>query len=190
MQILEKFRVFLSLNPSEAEKELLKADQQNVRSLLKDANIRWEDPEKFHLTLRFLGDIEADKIERLCSTLDRLKFDFSEIEYETTETGFFPDTKYPNVIFAGLKEINNHSQTLVEFIDKIIINFGVKPEKRFIPHITLGRFSRKKRYKLGSDIKYKLLHQKIIFASFFLMKSILTPEGSNYEIINEFSFLK
>lgn len=190
MQILEKIRVFLSLNPSESEKELLEADQLKIRSLLKGANIRWEDPEKFHLTLRFLGDINADKIKRLSDTLDRLKFEFEEIEFETAGLGFFPDTKYPNVVFGGLKEAGSNSKTLVEFIDKIILNFGVKPDKRFIPHITFGRFSRKKRSKFDAGISFTLQHQTIIFKSFFLMQSILSPEGSAYKIINEFKFSK
>lgn len=187
---MEKIRVFLSLNPSDSEIKLLKADQQQVRSMLTGANIRWDDPEKFHMTLRFLGDIDEDKIERLNETLDRLKFEFNEVEFETTEISFFPDTRYPNVVYAGLKESGSNTKTLVEFIDKVILNFGVKPEKRFIPHITFGRFSRKKRTKLESDVRYKLHYQKIIFNSFFLMQSRLTPEGSEYDILKEFNFLK
>lgn len=190
MQILEKSRVFLSLNPSEKEKNKLKADQLKLSSLLNGANIRWEDSEKFHMTLRFLGDIDKDKIEKLCITLDRLKFDFNEIEFETTEIGFFPDTRYPNVIFAGLKDTGCNSQTLVEFIDKVIFNFGVKPDKRFNPHITFGRFSKKKRTRLESVINFNLQHQTIITDSFFLMQSILTPIGSEYKNIYEFKFLK
>lgn len=185
-----KIRVFLALNLSGEEKEILKQDQDAVKQKLGSIKVKWEEPAKFHLTLRFLGDIQEEKINPLFETLDRLKFDFEELVYETGSIGFFPNSKYPNVVFGGLNEISGSTNQLVELIDRIILNFGVKPDKRFIPHITLGRFSRDKRVRINEEIKHTLIKQVITFDSFYIMKSTLTPKGSVYETINKINFRK
>jgi 2'-5' RNA ligase len=140
------------------------------------------------MTLRFLGEIPDDKIVELIFVLDRLKFDFETIKFTARGIGFFPNQKYPNVVFVDLEEDGNNSQKLVEFIDRIILNFGVRPDKRFIPHVTLGRFKRDKRIKIDKEINVKVKPFEVEMDSFYLMKSTLTPKGSVYEIINEFKF--
>lgn len=185
-----KIRAFLALNLHNSEKEILKADMEKVKIALNGYNVRWENPEKFHLTIRFLGDVDEEKINTLVSTLDRLKFDFEELEFTTSKTGFFPESKYPNVVFAGLKETGTNSEYLVSSIDSILKNFGIKPDKRFIPHITFGRFSRDKRKKMETLPELELEKQLIKFNSFSLMKSTLTPRGSIYEELFRINFAK
>ena len=187
---MAKNRLFLSLNPAEEDLKELKKILPDIRNKFKDHNIKWENPDKFHLTLRFLGDIDEDKTIVLAETLDRLKFEFETIGFSSDKIGYFPNSRYPNVIFAGLNEQGNNSDKLVSFIDRVILNFGVKPEKRFIPHITLGRFSRNKRKKIEEELNISFPSENIQFDSFYLMKSTLHQEGSIYEILYNFNFLK
>ncbi len=187
---MAKLRVFLSLNPDEGVISELEKIQIRLKEMYLEHNIRWEDPEKFHLTLRFLGDIDEADLASLAETLKRLKFDFESIIFETDKVGFFPESKYPNVIFAGLKETGNNSDILVGFIDRIIYNFGVKPDKRFIPHITLGRFNRSKRIKVTEPLDAAISRFTVEYDSFCLMQSKLTPAGSVYETINKINFRK
>lgn len=170
--------------------EQLRSVFPDIRKKLDSYPVRWGEPDKFHLTLRFLGDVDEEKISPLADTLDRLKFDFDYIEFESDKIDFFPNSRYPNVIYAGLIEKGNNSEQLVSFIDRIILNFGVKPEKRFVPHITLGRFSRDKRKKIETEFTFPLEPETITFSSFSLMKSSLKPEGSVYEELYKFNFQK
>lgn len=185
---MPKQRLFLSFTPEEQFLKQLKNEQDDLKIQLKDKLIRWEDPGKFHLTLRFLGDIDEDKTEPLIDTLSRLKFDFDKVKFNTDKIDFFPDKRFPNIIFASLKETGSNTETLVGFIDKIIYNFGVKPDKKFIPHITLGRFNRNKRSRVDSSFSCQLKPAEIEFDSFSLMRSKLMPGGSEYEIISKFNF--
>lgn len=187
---MPKLRLFLSLNPAENIISELALIQRELKSLYPSGNIRWEEPDKFHLTLRFLGDVNEIDVEPLSETLQRLKFGFELILFEAQRVGFFPETKFPNVIYAGFKESGNNSDVLVGFIDRIIHNFGVKPEKRFIPHITLGRFNRSKRVKISEPADIEMSNIKAEFDSFCLMQSKLTPSGSVYETLNKFNFRK
>jgi len=185
---LEKIRTFLSLNIKRSLIEKLKAVQDKVKEALKDYPVKWENPDKLHMTLRFLGDTSIDKISDLVFTLDRLKVDFDSMQFKANNVGFFPNPKYPNVVFIALDENGDNSAKLVEFIDKIIFNFGVKPEKRFVPHITLGRFRKDKRLKIDKLVNISVEPIEIEFDSFYLMQSTLTPQGSVYETISEFKF--
>lgn len=187
---MDKIRSFLSLNIDSSLTESFRAVQDNVKSELNEYPVKWESPEKLHLTLRFLGDVRADRIDDLVFTLERLKVDFDTMNFTTNGVGFFPNAKYPNVVYVGLEEKGSNSEKLVEFIDKIILNFGVKPEKRFIPHITLGRFRRDKRVRIDKQIEVKVEKIDVEFDSFYLMQSQLTPKGSVYSIISEFKFNK
>lgn len=190
MWSLDKIRTFLSLNIEDSSVNEFSEILNKTRLSLNNYPVKWESPEKLHLTLRFLGDIAENKIDDLVFTLDRLKLDFESIDFTTDGIDFFPNSKFPNVVFIGLNETGRNSEKLVEFIDKIIFNFGVKPEKRFIPHITLGRFRRDKRIKLTDKIEIKAEPVKVKFDCFYLMKSTLSPKGSVYEIIEDFKFSK
>lgn len=183
-----KIRLFLSLNLESTDIAVLKDAQAKLKKQLGTENIRWEDPEKFHLTLRFLGVIDEEKVDPLQDTLSRLKFDFDSVVFTCDKIGFFPNKRFPNIMFAGLKEKGNNTDTLVGFIDKIIYNFGVKPDKKFIPHITFARFNRNKRRKIENSFEFKLEPREIKFDSFNLMRSKLMPGGSEYEIISKFNF--
>lgn len=185
---MAKQRLFLSFNPEEQFLSFLRKEQDDLKILLQDKLIRWEDPEKFHLTLRFLGDIDEEKTEPLIDTLSRLKFDFDKVKFIADKVDFFPNKRFPNIIFVSLNETGKNTETLVGFIDKIIYNFGVKPDKKFIPHITLGRFNRNKRQRIDSSFSGILKPAEIEFDSFCLMRSKLMAGGSEYEIISKFNF--
>ena len=183
-----KIRTFLSLNTKPDISGKIAGVQAELKKQLEVHNIKWENPEKFHLTLRFLGDINEEKIPELDAVLDRLKFDFESIKFKTAGTGFFPNPRYPNVAFLALEELNSNTVRLLEFIDKIIYTFGVKPEKRFIPHITLGRFGKNKRTKIETPPVVEFEQFTPDFDNFCLMKSVLQPGGSVYEVINTYNF--
>lgn len=178
----------MSLNLDLSSRVLVSDIQLALKQKLEGIPVKWENSDNLHMTLRFLGDVENGKIQELTAVLERLKFDFDRILFKTGSIGFFPNPKYPNVVYLGLKEIGENSGNLVGFIDKIIYNFGVKPDKKFVPHITLGRFKRDKRVKLTEVIEIDFKEFEIVFNSFNLMKSELTPAGSVYEVIKEINF--
>lgn len=183
-------RLFLALVPDKDIVDLLSTAQSALKLTLKDYALRWENPVKFHMTLRFLGDVEDHKTESLVNILDRIKFDFDELNFDTFEIGFFPNSRYPNVVYAGFKEQRSDSESMVESIDSIIKSFGIKPDKKFVPHITLGRFDRSKRKKSEGLVVPPLPKALAVFESFSLMKSTLKQGGSEYTELYKFNFQK
>ncbi len=187
---LEKVRSFLSLNIDASIINSLAVIQNRVKEALNEYAVKWEHPDKFHLTLRFLGDLYQNSISELIRHLETVNFDFKTIETFTSGIGFFPDRKFPNVVFIDLTEIGCNLDVLTDNIDKVLSNFGIKPDKKFVPHITIGRFRREKRKKLEGNFNTETERININFDSYYLMKSILTPSGSFYNEIKCFPFNK
>ena len=98
---------------------------------------RWVDPENYHITLRFIGDIDeptADEIAAALARVDRPRFDLA-----LDGVGAF-GSRRPHAVYAGvrmtpaLKELQAENERIVQRI-------GLEPERRkFTPHVTLSRF--------------------------------------------------
>ncbi len=185
---MQTVRTFVSLSLNEAVKGKLALIQQEVIKELSEYAVKWENFKKFHLTLRYLGDLNTTEVKDLMKELGKIKIDFDNIVYFSDSIGFFPDTKYPNVVFIDLAEKGNGSLKLVDEIDKVISGFGITPDKKFVPHVTLGRFKRDKRQKLETQLHTEVPKIEIVFENFSLMKSELKDTGSEYEEIKRFNF--
>ena len=182
---MNKIRTFISLNIDKSSIEKLKPVQSDVMDSLKNYHVKWTDSGNFHLTLRFTGGVEENIISQLSDKLSEIKTGFNSIKFKTSGIGFFPNQKHPNVVFIDLKEAGSNSEQLVEKIDNVIISFGIKPDNKFVPHITLGRFKHEGRKKLTVCINTVYENFEMEFDSFFLMKSILKTTGAEYEVIKK-----
>ena len=97
---------------------------------------RWIDPENYHITLRFIGDIDhptADEIARALARVDRKRFDLS-LEGVDAFGG-----KKPHAIAARVKASPALKELQAEH-ERIVQRIGLEPERRkFRPHVTLAR---------------------------------------------------
>jgi RNA 2',3'-cyclic 3'-phosphodiesterase len=97
---------------------------------------RWVDPENYHITLRFIGDIDqrtADEVGRGLMRVDRRSFELSLSGLDAF------GGKKPHSIVACVRA----SQALKDLRgehERIIQRIGLEPERRkFRPHMTLAR---------------------------------------------------
>ncbi len=97
---------------------------------------RWIDPSDYHLTLRFIGDInrrEAREIEDELSEIDR-----RPVPVSVAGLGVFGGDK-PHTIFAGIAP-NRELIELQAESERCLRRLGLKPEgRKFTPHVTLAR---------------------------------------------------
>lgn len=187
---MDKIRAFFALNFSNSTKDKITAIQKELQKKLHNHAIKWENPEKFHLTLRFLGDVEKPVIDTFINELLIKKWDFQEIYFKSLGIDFFPHARKPNVVYIGLNETANNSEKLIKEIDSITIPKGFIPDKKFVAHITLGRFRRDNRERIPHDFNLDFEPFELSLNSFYLMKSVMDSKGSKYYIIKEFNFSK
>jgi 2'-5' RNA ligase len=97
---------------------------------------RWVDPENYHITLRFIGDIDqrtADEVERALTRVDRPSFDLTLAGLDAL------GGNKPHSIVASVKP-TPALRDLQNEHERIIQRIGLEPERRkFRPHVTLAR---------------------------------------------------
>ena len=156
------------------------------------ADVRWVKPENIHLTLRFLGEIDEDTIGAVQHIMESACMMYSAFHLDLKGAGTFPHMKSPRVVWAGLQDSDILSRLQNE-IEGGLSTAGFKKEaRRFVPHLTLGRFrSMQRRQPLLEKIREYEGKQFCSFPvhSVVLMKSELHPTGAQYTKIKEV-FLK
>jgi RNA 2',3'-cyclic 3'-phosphodiesterase len=97
---------------------------------------RWIDPENYHITLRFIGDIDhrtADEVERALMRVERPSFDLTLSGLDAL------GGNKPHSIVASVKPTGELRELQGEH-ERIIQRIGLEPERRkFRPHVTLAR---------------------------------------------------
>jgi len=98
--------------------------------------VKWVDPEDFHITLRFYGDVENHAAQAITDNLEHLCF--APFTLNLSPLGVFGG-KQPHMIWAGIKE-NPQLTALHKAHEQLAQRLGFKPEgRKFIPHITIAR---------------------------------------------------
>ncbi|MCO5733562.1 RNA 2',3'-cyclic phosphodiesterase [Rhizobium sp. SSA_523] len=97
---------------------------------------RWIDVENYHITLRFIGDVDGRTADEIVTRLDRI--DREAFEISLTGIGSF-GSKKPHSIWAGVSP-SAEIFTLQAEIERICQRLGLAPDPRkFTPHVTLAR---------------------------------------------------
>ncbi|MEM4336407.1 MAG: RNA 2',3'-cyclic phosphodiesterase [Candidatus Woesearchaeota archaeon] len=169
-------RLFIAINFNEFADYFIKLQKQ-----LPEAKHTFA--KDFHLTLKFLGEVDDNKLEEIKKILSEIKF--RSFNCETTELGYF-NKKFLRVIFVSLN-CSENIEKLQKKIDAALSNL-FKKENNFTPHITIARVkivTNKNSYiNKIKKIRIEKLSKRI--NSFELIKSNLTPEGPIYEVLGEF----
>lgn len=170
-------RIFIALSLPKAVKEEIKKIQEKLPEFI-GKNTEFEN---LHLTVKFLGDVNNKQLEMI---LEKLKeIDLKKFPVEINGLGVFTES-YIRIIWLHL----NGAEELQRQIDKKLEAFFEK-ENRFMSHVTIARV----KHILNKPVFLKELNKisfnKINFVvdKFYLMESILSSDGSEYEMLKEFS---
>jgi RNA 2',3'-cyclic 3'-phosphodiesterase len=97
---------------------------------------RWIDVENYHITLRFIGDVDNRTADEVVDRLDRI--DRPEFQLSLAGMGFF-GSKKPHSVWAGVTP-HPEMTALQGEIERICQRIGLPPDPRkFSPHVTLAR---------------------------------------------------
>lgn len=139
----------------------------------------------FHLTLKFLGDVQESRLSRITEELSHIKT--CPFRLSLSKTGYFPAKGNIRVIWVGC-EPKEKIAALQHTVDISMAKTGFSREKRFHPHITLCRVKYtldKKRFAENIS-KIKVNSIRCPVEGFDLIKSTLTSNGPVYEVIKSF----
>ena len=146
--------------------------------------IRWVRIENIHLTLKFLGDVEAVKINEIADAVSKSAQGYAPISLQAKGIGAFPSIKRPRVLWVGLSGQLESLVGLQKALDENLEMLGFPKEKRpFKGHLTMGRIKDKIEVKkFGDALMDSRGFESEIFTAdrIILYKSELKPSGAVY----------
>ena len=148
-------------------------------------NARLSLTKAFHITLKFLGEVQPDNVEDIIGKLKGIRF--AQFSVSLNSIGIFPSENYIRVVWVGVKpeeQIIELQKNIEDSLSKLF-----KKEKDFQPHITLARvkYPEDKKSFVEQLKKIKVENKKIEIKDFRLIKSTLTPKGAIYEDLAVFN---
>lgn len=184
---MEKVRTFIAIKLTPEIISNISGVQEELKKSVLE--VKWVKPENVHLTLKFLGHITPEELEKVkLATRETLK-PFAPFEVSVSGLGAFPKIEYPRVIWVGIDKGKKELTKIASRIEENLAKIGFAKEKRgFSPHLTLGRvkspkggerlietFTKLKAANLGSMRVTKIS----------IMKSELRPLGPVYTSLEE-----
>ncbi len=177
-------RTFIAFDsPKPVREELSKLQLQLRKS---NADVRWESPEKFHATIKFLGDVQEGNLPNILSKIQSVVQIYSQFEIVFKNLGCFPHRKNPRVIWVGCENADGELEVMKTQLDIELLPLGFEVENRpFHPHITLGRVKSPRGLKNLTSILESLTFQpqNAVIKEILTMKSVLKREGSEYSVL-------
>jgi 2'-5' RNA ligase len=182
-----QWRIFCAVELPEEVRAQAAAQAALLRERAPHVRASWERPEKMHLTLKFLGEIESERVERLQSAATRSAASVAKFSISVEGAGAFPVRGPARVLWLGVRDEPGNLARLQSRLEEECGREGFMREaKQFHPHLTIARL----RTPAGART-LAALHRETSFASpsftvaeLVVIRSELTPEGSRYTILS------
>jgi len=183
---MSKLRAFIAIDLPE---DVRSKTQELVRDLAAvSEGVKWVEPEKLHLTLKFLGDVDENETYHICQAMSRAVAAIEPFDIQSLGAGAFPKIERPRTLWIGVGAGSDELIALQAAIDDAMADLGyARDPKRFLPHLTLGRVKKPGRWL--SDVS-RMIGERAAFDAgmspvreVVLYSSELTSEGPLYSPI-------
>lgn len=184
---MKQVRAFIAIELDETINVALTDLQEQLKAEAPQGSVRWARPEGIHLTLKFLGNVPANRMEEVKLALTQACAGFPSLSFSVGGLGCFPHTRRPRVVWVGVQEESGTLARLQKAIEDGMEKLGFAPEgRRFHAHLTLGRTQRRASAgdvrRLGQLVEETNIGElgRMEARVVSLMRSDLRPTGAVY----------
>lgn len=173
-------RLFVAIRPPEPVRDLLIDAMEGIEGA------RWQSDQQLHLTLRFIGEVDAAQAEDIAGALGRIGA--APFPLEIRGVGYFEKKGHVHTAWAGIAP-SPALEVLQRKVERACVSAGLAPEPRkFTPHITLARLNSASG-PIGSWLAAHgtLRAGPFEVAEMALYESSLGRDGAHYEPVIRYS---
>jgi 2'-5' RNA ligase len=178
-------RLFVALNLPKKERQRIYRAARVLREA--ELPVKWIEPDNFHITLKFLGEVRRDGIARVQEAVSRVAASTKNFDTGLSGFGAFPTIRRPRVVWLGVGA-NPELRCLKQDLEWSLGDVGFGAETRaFHPHVTLGRADDR-----GGAGAFRGLDQLMAGMEFAgdlkvrtidVMRSHLSKDGARYSVL-------
>lgn len=185
-RLSEMVRSFVAFD---IDSDIVRRKLTDVQGLLvkTGADLKIVEPGNIHITMRFLGDVRMDSVEKIHEAMKKALFVPFDVKIQGV--GAFPDVRYPRVVWVGITQGANDLRSISSQLEPHLTALGFAPDpKGFSPHLTIARVSGgRNKMELAKFItdRKEVEFGVVRAACLRLKKSVLTPKGPIYSTLRE-----
>jgi 2'-5' RNA ligase len=182
----EAIRSFIAFDIEDEDVLKKIAEAQNL--LFKTgADLKFVEPKNIHVTIRFLGNISLNMVEKIFNEMKKIQFTTFDVKLQGL--GAFPNVRYPRVIWAGMTQGVEQLKSIFNQLEPRLHSLGFQPDpKGFSPHLTIARVkSGRNKAELAKILMEKVNYEfgTVRAKCLRLKRSDLTPSGPIYSTLKE-----
>lgn len=180
----ETLRTFVALPLPDEFRAAVAETAAALRAALGERDVRWVQPEGFHLTLAFLGDTAPAQVVQVCDGLEQVARTNRPVPLRLDQLGVFPHARRPRVFWVGVHDDSGALHALQQAVAAMLTPLGWAPDRRpFTGHLTLGRVRDGARVAPPPD-GVPVAQADATIASVFLYRSELRRDGARYTVLH------
>ncbi len=187
---MNEMRTFIAVELTEELRVKIEELQNPLKKI--NANVAWVKPGNVHATLKFLGEVPEDKIEKVFEGTKNALEGIKSFKLSLKNLGYFPNIKRPRVVWIGVEKGKEELSLMAVKIEEEMEKIGFPKENReFSPHLTIGRVKSPKNIErlteLIKDTSFQ--SQEIEVKEVAVMRSELHPSGAIYTPLKKAALL-
>jgi len=185
-------RIFAAIDLPGNVKRQAAAYVAGLKAAFPQVPARWERENKLHVTIKFAGDLDDERLERFVADVRRAASACPRFEIGLAGTGAFLRSHGPNVLYLNLEVAQKQGDTdpLTKLAAELAGGASGK-RRKFTPHLTIARFKDAGKCRqmvdrhLGSDFgPINFIADEIV-----VYESKLLPGGSEYTVLSRYPLL-
>ncbi|HYZ90833.1 MAG TPA: RNA 2',3'-cyclic phosphodiesterase [Actinomycetota bacterium] len=177
-------RLFVAVDVPERIKQSI---ESGIVGMLRDRlpDARWTRPQGRHLTLKFLGNVDDERVGEIGEALRAVARKHRPFDASFDDIGGFPNLSRPRVLWIGVGEGADPMSALAAGIESGLEPLGFEPEGRpFRGHFTLARFPKPR--VIGALPELDVPSDIFGVSDVVLFRSQLHPKGARYTALERF----
>ena len=179
-------RVFAAIDISGEARRAAVEYTSDLRGEFPDSPVRWERPEKLHITVKFAGSLNEDQLEAFKERVEMAANQVSPFRIRIDGSGAFIKRRGPSALWLGIKQLSDNDPvgTIAAMLES--------EEKRrpYHPHVTIARLKHANKAKELIERHRAMNFESAEFevSEMVIYESKLLPSGSVYSRLVGFRF--
>lgn len=156
---------------------------QKVRELVPEVSASWSRPENIHLTVKFFGNVEPQRVARISAAAARVMQSCAPFQIAAGTLGVFPRPSRAQVLWIGVNDPSGKLSALQQQFEAECAREGfLKEDRAFKPHLTIARIRKPHHASRLAEahLSVEFSSVPLILTELVVFRSELSPNGSKY----------